>query len=135
MEYRNVNELKPHPKSVEIYLDAPNEHLVDSVKRSGIWESRPLVITTDNLIVGGNSRWRVAKDNGIQQVPVIVKEFENEIDLLRFILEDNANRDKTNEQRIREGLVWKVIKQAEAEQRRLATLKQNSTDKVNLPYR
>lgn len=72
----NPNQLKPHPKNAEIYFDL-NDGLDKSIKQHGIL--RPIIVNRDFVILDGHRRWVRAKKFGVKEVPIEIREFQNEI--------------------------------------------------------
>ena len=47
-------------------------------------KSRPIIITEDNIIVDGHSRFLAAKKAGLVKVPVIIKKFESRDETIEY---------------------------------------------------
>ena len=112
---RKVVELHPHPKNDSIYGDEDIEQLAQDIKRSK-WV-KPLIVTPEGTIISGHRRWKAVSSLGWETVPVEEKEFTDEIAELEALLLENANREKSIEQKCREGLTWEAIEQANSRQR------------------
>lgn len=109
--------LTPHPLNASIYgEDEDVSSLVELIRESG-WV-RPLVVTTDYVIVSGYRRWEATKKLGWETIPVEVREFPDSIAILETLLLENASRDRTLEVRIREGLAWEEVEKEKARIRR-----------------
>ncbi len=109
--------LTPHPLNASIYgEDEDVSSLVELIRESG-WV-RPLVVTTDYVIVSGYRRWEAAKKLGWETIPVEVREFPDSIAILETLLLENVSRDRTLEVRIREGLAWEEVEKEKARIRR-----------------
>jgi protein gp37 len=119
LELRNVSALRPHPKNQAIYGDKADDGLIASVRAHGVMD--PLVVTRDGLIVSGHRRWHAARRVGLEQVPVIEFWSDDENEILRALLEHNRQRVKTEEQTVREYMVWREVESWFARQRQ-ATL-------------
>lgn len=104
---RDVTELQPHPKNREIYGDDIEQATKQSIEENGIRE--PLTITPDGTIISGHQRWEIAKQLGIESVPVDVREYENESDELEALLDYNRQREKTPGQKIKEGMAYESV--------------------------
>jgi len=113
VEYRNPNELKPHPISVKLYGDNHIADIIESIREFGILT--PLTITSDNKIISGHRRWRSALTLELDTVPVEIKTYENELSEKRGILEFNRQREKTFSQKMNEA---KLLKEIVAEENR-----------------
>jgi len=119
--------LTPHPINASIY--GANEDvsgLVELISESD-WVG-PLIVTPDYVIVSGHKRWKACQILGKQDIPVVFREFPNEIAILKTLLLENASRNKTIEQRIREGMAWESIEQEKARERQ-----GTRTDLKNIP--
>lgn len=93
-----VNSIKPN-------IDQPRKHfdevsiaeLAESLKRHGIIQ--PLVVEKDNSnsyrIIAGERRWRAARAAGLNELPVIVKEYGRE-KRLEIALVENVQREDLN---------------------------------------
>jgi ParB family chromosome partitioning protein len=111
------NILTPHPLNTSIYgEDEDVSSLMELIRESG-WV-KPLVVTTDYVIVSGHRRWLAVMKLGWETIPVEVKEFPDSIAILETLLLENASRDKSLEIRIREGLAWEEVEKEKARQRR-----------------
>jgi ParB family chromosome partitioning protein len=109
--------LTPHPLNASIYgEDEDVSSLVELIRESG-WV-RPLVVTTDYVIVSGYRRWEAVKKLGWETIPVEVREFPDSITILETLLLENVSRDRTLEVRIREGLAWEEVEKEKARIRR-----------------
>lgn len=111
-------DLKPHPRYAGIYGDIDAGELTEQIRASG-W-MRPLTITPKNVIVGGHRRWKAALELGWAEVPVAVHPFRDRDAELEALLGENAVRDKTREQKVREANAWKPVEAERAKERQLA---------------
>lgn len=69
----------------------------DSIKKYGI--QVPLIVNKDRVIIDGHTRYRIAKELKLSEVPIIVKQFEDEIHEHMFAIEINiAKRNLTEDQ-------------------------------------
>ena len=128
----NITLLQPHPRNVEIYGAEDVTELVDYIRDSK-W-IKPLVISQHNRIISGHRRWQAALILGLTKVPYVKQVFETEEDELKALLLENASRDKTEEQKVREARQWKRIEEDEADERRKATLIQFTNNEENIDY-
>ena len=70
--------------------------LADSIKQYGVLQ--PLIVRKRNdyyEIIAGERRWRAAKMAGVKEVPVIIKEY-NEQEILEIALIENIQRENLN---------------------------------------
>ncbi len=113
-----MTELRSHPRALEIYgsLHEEEDSLLESVRAQGILT--PLLITADGLVIAGNERLRVARELGIQEVPVIVVDLCDPNEIEETLINSNVARQKTNEQRINEYDALKRIEAAKAADRK-----------------
>lgn len=116
IEQVNPRNLKPHERNAPIYgEDEPIGTLVERIRRSG-W-IKPLVVNQHGVIVSGHRRWRAALELGIGSIPVERRQYENDTAELEALLLENATRDKTHEQKVREAEEWVEIEKAKAKSR------------------
>lgn len=119
-----VSDLKPHPKNEEIY--GHNEEisdLVEKIKRSG--QVHTLVVTSKGVVLAGHRRLRACKELGIEEVDVEVIDFDTPEQEVEYLIDNNATREKSNEQKAREAVVLKQTLSVLAEKRKKSKLKQN----------
>jgi DNA (cytosine-5)-methyltransferase 1 len=108
--------LKPHPRNTSLYgEDESVSDLVELIGNSN-W-LKPLVITPDFIIISGHRRWKAALELGWLSIPVVVREFKDALAQLEALLLENATREKTIEQKVREAALWKEIEQESAKLR------------------
>lgn len=107
-----IEKLTNHPKQVEIYGEIYVEkEFIASVKDRGI--ITPLIVSPNGdgnyTIISGHRRRTAAEQAGLDEVPCLVKNYENpEVMELDFLV-SNMQREKTNAQRIKEFLHYKQI--------------------------
>jgi protein gp37/ParB-like chromosome segregation protein Spo0J len=123
---RPTKELTPHPLNADIYGDAADKQLIQSIKDNGVIE--PLVIDHKGRIVSGHRRWHAARELKIEELPVEVFQSHNELDIESALVESNRQRIKTNEQLAREATQIFKIEQARARIRQI-----NANPKGALP--
>ena len=115
VQRRVVSELRPHARNQAIYGDQADDALVTSIREHGVMV--PLLVTRDGLIVSGHRRWQAARRAGLDSVPVLEFWSDDEHEILSAVLESNRQRQKTNEQLIREYHLWEEIESWRARQR------------------
>ena len=69
---RTIEELKPHHINKSIYGSVIDVDLMESIKSKGLLT--PLIITGDNVIISGHSRWAACKEIGIKEVAVMERD-------------------------------------------------------------
>ena len=62
-----IDQVKPHPRNVQIYGDSADQDMIDSIRRVGILNS--LVVANDYTLIIGHRRWAAAKVLGLQLIP------------------------------------------------------------------
>jgi len=123
-----VDQLKPHPKNVLIYgQDEDVTDLKDQIIAYGKILD-PLKVTENYVIISGHRRWKAATELGISTVPCEFVKFDTAEEELAALVLYNSKRNKTNEQKTREGITLAETLSIEAVQRRLANLNQHRTD-------
>ena len=127
-EYKTmkISDLKPHPKNADIYGENEDvSDLVEKIKRSG--QVHTLVVTSNYVVLAGHRRMRACKELGIVEVDVEIKDFDTPEQEIEYIIDNNATREKSNEQKAREALVLKQTLSAMAKKRKISKLKQNQS--------
>jgi ParB family chromosome partitioning protein len=121
-----IAKLKPHPKNEEIYgYDEDVSDLVEKIKRSG--QVHTLTVNSDGVILAGHRRYKACIELGIDEVDVEIIDFNDPEEEIQYIIDNNATREKTNEQKGREALALKEVISELAKKRKLNTLKQNQS--------
>lgn len=121
MQMMLVSELRVYPKNLEVYGEENVDDLIKSIKEIGIQHA--LIVTTSGLIISGNRRYKAARLLGLKEVPVDVRAYKDELDEWETLLECNTQREKTTEQRGKEGLLREEIEKKRAEKRMLGGVK------------
>ncbi len=122
----NVDNLKPHPRNVEIYGNEDVTDLIAQIEASGKIFN-PIKIKEDYTIISGHRRWRAAKALDMQEVPCEYVSFDSYEEELAALVMFNYQRQKTNEQKTREGMLLEETLRDESALRRISTLKQNQS--------
>jgi len=103
MDEKSVDELQVHPENEEIYGDEDVRGLVADMQESGFKRENPLTTNTSGEVVKGNRRLKAAREVGIDEVPVVVKEYDSREEEIYALVMDNANqRERTPPQKWRE---------------------------------
>lgn len=85
-----ISEIKENPKNPRIIKDYKFDKLLKSVKEfPEMTEIRPVVINKDNMIIGGNMRFKAMKEAGWTEIPVIQVDLSKEKEE-EFIIKDNV---------------------------------------------
>lgn len=120
-----IADLKPHPKNAEIYgYNEDVSELVEKIRRSK--KVHTLTVNSSGFILAGNSRYKACIELGIGEVNVEVIDFETLEEEIEYIINDNATREKTVEQKSREAKALKEVESVLAEKRRRSTQNNNT---------
>jgi hypothetical protein len=100
---RDPADLRPHPLNKELYgpptANSAYKDLKASMARGGFDDRHPLLVTADNRIIWGVTRWAVAKSLGLPAVPCFVfvppEPATAELEIERQLVEGNRYRVKT----------------------------------------
>lgn len=85
--------LHEHPRNQEFFDDISGpkwDEFKTSVAQMGIMN--PLIVTEDNTVISGWQRTRAALELGLETVPCIVRDFEDEDEILRCLIETNIRQ-------------------------------------------
>lgn len=86
-----ISSVKNNPKNPRVIKDDKFEKLVQSIKDfPEMLDVRPIVVNMDMIILGGNMRFKAAKESGLKTIPVIKVDFSEEKQR-EFIIKDNAS--------------------------------------------
>lgn len=134
---KKISELNPHPYNEEIYgANESIDELVASIRKTG--KVATLTITDNDVIISGHRRWKSCKQlvaEGDKRFCVVnceVQKFDDPLDELEYLIICNDTRIKSMEQKAREAQTLIEVEKERAEQRRLATLKQNQNDNTEV---
>lgn len=119
-EPSHVEEMKTGEQMMKINMVEPNREqprrnfeedalleLADSIKQFGVLQ--PLIVRKRNdyyEIIAGERRWRAAKIAGVKEVPVIIKDY-NEQEVVEIALIENIQRENLNP--IEEAMAFKKL--------------------------
>jgi ParB-like chromosome segregation protein Spo0J len=86
-----LSDIKPNPSNPRIIKDDKFKKLVESIKGfPQMLELRPIVINSDNIVLGGNMRLRACKEAGLKEVPVMRADDLTPEQQAEFIIKDNV---------------------------------------------
>lgn len=86
-----INDIKPNPDNPRIIKDEKFKQLVKSIQDfPQMLELRPIVINSDNMVLGGNMRLKACKEAGMTEVSVVRADSLTEEQQRRFIITDNV---------------------------------------------
>tara|TARA_R110000822_G_scaffold9095_1_gene35516 strand:+ start:245 stop:772 length:528 start_codon:yes stop_codon:yes gene_type:complete len=87
-----INKLKSNESNPRLIKDNKFKQLVQSIKDfPEMLELRPIVIDEDNIILGGNMRYRACIEAGLTELPVKIAEGLSEEQKKEFIVKDNLS--------------------------------------------
>jgi ParB-like chromosome segregation protein Spo0J len=90
IEYVPIWKVQAHPDNPRFVRDAKYKKLVKSIKEfPDMFAVRPLIVTEDLVVLGGNMRLRASKDAGLTEVPIIVTKFSI-AQQKEFVIKDNV---------------------------------------------
>ena len=88
----NIKELKPNPNNPRKIDGDDFAKLVKSIQEDQkLLEAKPLIIDENNVILGGNQRYRACLELGIQDVPVIKMPNLTEQEKKKLLVIDNTH--------------------------------------------
>lgn len=95
ISYINIDEIKPNANQPRKTFDEGKlEELASSIEAHGLIQ--PLVVRKSNNgyeIVAGERRWRAARKIGLKEIPAIVRELNDEENMLLAIIENMQRED------------------------------------------
>lgn len=87
----SISDIKPNPNNPRLIKDDKFKSLVKSLKDfPEMVDVRPVVVNKDHVILGGNMRFKAAKDAGWKEIPVIVVDWPEDKQR-EFIIKDNVS--------------------------------------------
>jgi ParB family chromosome partitioning protein len=108
----SIDKLNPHPKNGYYFTDIDGEKY-EEVKRSiatyGIRDA--LKITTNYTIISGHQRFRIAKDLGLTEVPVIIMDVDEWEAEYLLIAENVERRGEAETDPIKKARIAKFLKE------------------------
>lgn len=86
-----LSEIKSNPNNPRFIKDEAFKKLVQSIKDfPEMLDARPLVLNKDNVILGGNMRFKAAKEAGLAEIPVKIVDWPEDKQR-EFIIKDNVS--------------------------------------------
>lgn len=87
----NIKNIKPNPGNPRTIKDDNFKKLVKSIKDfPEMLDARPLVLNKDNVILGGNMRYKAAVEAGLTELPVKIVDWPEDKQR-EFIIKDNVS--------------------------------------------
>ena len=91
MEIKKLSEIKPNPNNPRLIKDDKFRKLCQSLKDfPEMLELRPIVVNKDMIILGGNMRYKAAKEIGLKEIPVTIADL-TEDQQREFLIKDNTS--------------------------------------------
>jgi hypothetical protein len=86
-----IETLRPNPDNPRVIHDDKLQKLVESVRAfPEMLELRPLVVTSEYVVLGGNQRLKACQLAGLTEVPVVVADTLTPEQQREFIIKDNV---------------------------------------------
>ena len=86
-----ISKIKSNPNNPRLIKDDKFKKLVTSIQEfPEMLDAREIVINKDHIILGGNMRFKAAKEAGLKELPVKIVDW-SEDKQREFIAKDNAN--------------------------------------------
>ncbi|MBO4859766.1 MAG: ParB N-terminal domain-containing protein [Treponema sp.] len=97
-----ISKLKFDKDFKELFAQEPEkvERIAEDMKVHGFDKSQPIIVTKDFSILDGNSRYLGCQKAGITIVPVVVKDFLDKDEALRYELHLQLDRRNLNDSQI-----------------------------------
>ena len=87
-----ISEVKLNPNNPRLIKDDKFKKLVKSIQEfPQMLELRPIVVDENNIILGGNMRYKACKEAGLKEIPVIVADNLTEEQQREFLIKDNTS--------------------------------------------
>jgi ParB-like chromosome segregation protein Spo0J len=91
MQIVKINEVKPNPKNPRLIKDDKFKKLVKSIQEfPQMLELRPIVVDENNIILGGNMRYKACVEAGLKEIYILKAEDLTELQKDEFIVKDNV---------------------------------------------
>ena len=86
-----LKDIKPNPNNPRLIKDDKFKKLCQSLKDfPEMLELRPIVVNRDHIILGGNMRYKAAKEIGLKEIPVTIADLTPEQER-EFLIRDNTS--------------------------------------------
>ena len=86
-----VSEIKNNPNNPRLIKDDKFKKLVASIKEfPEMLDAREIVVNKDHIILGGNMRFKAAKEAGLKEVPVKIVDWPDDKQR-QFVIKDNVS--------------------------------------------
>ncbi len=118
-----ISELQVNPEYVTLLPPLPDEdfkNLEESILKDGVLH--PFLINPDKVVLDGHHRLTICKRHAINEVPVIERSFNTDLEEIEFVIYFNLNRRQlTLTQKVELGLTFHKIEMIKAGERQKAT--------------
>jgi ParB family chromosome partitioning protein len=107
----SIQLLKIHPKNTDYFSELPDEkyqEIKQSIAAHGIRD--PLKVLSDYIVIAGHQRLRIAKELGIEKVPVVVLDISAE-EAEYLLIADNEERRQGDDNPMRKARRAEYLKQ------------------------
>lgn len=92
IQIKNIDDIKPNPDNPRIIKDDKYKKLVKSIQEfPKMLEIRPIVVDSNNVVLGGNMRLKACKEAGLKEIPVICADTLSPEQQKEFIIKDNVS--------------------------------------------
>ena len=86
-----INKIKSNPNNPRLIKDDKFKKLVTSIQEfPEMLDAREIVVNKDHIILGGNMRYKAAKEAGLKEVPVKIVDWSEEKQR-QFVIKDNVS--------------------------------------------
>lgn len=91
MQLEKISNVKLNPNNPRLIKDDKFKKLCQSIKDfPEMLELRPIVVNKDMIILGGNMRYKAAKEIGLKEIPVTIADL-TEDQQREFLIKDNTS--------------------------------------------
>ncbi|QSG14371.1 ParB/RepB/Spo0J family partition protein [Halapricum desulfuricans] len=124
VEHCDPEALTPHPRNEDIYGDGAPDWFVETIDENSIEE--PIMLVAEShlvdedteVVISGHRRIDAAKQLGLEEVPVIIRDpYESELAEREGLIEHNKQRKKSFSQKMREAKELIQIERERAKKR------------------
>lgn len=92
MKKVKINKIKVNPNNPRFIKDDKFKNLVKSIKEfPEMLSLRPVVVNKDMIILGGNMRYKAAKEAGLKEIPILIANNITEEQEREFLIKDNTS--------------------------------------------
>jgi DNA modification methylase len=92
MQKVKINKIKVNPNNPRFIKDDKFKNLVKSIKEfPEMLSLRPVVVNKDMIILGGNMRYKAAKEAGLKEIPILIANNITQEQEREFLIKDNTS--------------------------------------------